>query len=189
MKKKNISKPELNPQGNLGGTPNWRIWGCPLNFFLTWWCCWLLWTIIILTTMEFVQQHSRRDVWRFQCSGLERLQVDPLGGEPSGRSHRKWSDRAGRDRSPCVPQGRNADEQLKMMGEVARYNAASPPQHRIVVSVEIEKPREKLYQLFPHADVVSHKTTKHICNTCTVMFVGDIYSTRFKKKKNPGNKS
>ncbi|XP_051932077.1 ketohexokinase isoform X1 [Hippocampus zosterae] len=61
-------------------------------------------------------------------------------------------------------EGRNADEQLKMMAEVARYNAASPPQHRIVVSVEIEKPREKLYQLFPHADVVfvSKDVARHL---------------------------
>ncbi|XP_077433736.1 ketohexokinase isoform X3 [Vanacampus margaritifer] len=51
-------------------------------------------------------------------------------------------------------EGRNADEQLKMMAAVTRHNAALPRQRRIATSVEIEKPREKLYQLFPHADVV-----------------------------------
>ncbi|XP_077384620.1 ketohexokinase isoform X6 [Festucalex cinctus] len=51
-------------------------------------------------------------------------------------------------------EGRNADEQLKMMAAVERRNAALPRQRRIVTSVEIEKPRENLYRLFPHADVV-----------------------------------
>nr|XP_057911059.1 ketohexokinase isoform X2 [Doryrhamphus excisus] len=51
-------------------------------------------------------------------------------------------------------EGRNADEQVKMIERVARYNATLPPQQRITVSVEIEKPREPLYQLFAYGDVV-----------------------------------
>ncbi|XP_054640771.1 ketohexokinase isoform X5 [Dunckerocampus dactyliophorus] len=52
-------------------------------------------------------------------------------------------------------EGRNADEQLKMIQRVARYNSTLPQQQqRITISVEIEKPREPLYQLFAHGDVV-----------------------------------
>ncbi|XP_061688894.1 ketohexokinase [Syngnathoides biaculeatus] len=51
-------------------------------------------------------------------------------------------------------EARNADEQLKMMQRVERHNAALPRQQKITVSVEIEKPREDLYGLFSHADVV-----------------------------------
>ncbi|XP_061542924.1 ketohexokinase [Phycodurus eques] len=51
-------------------------------------------------------------------------------------------------------EARDPDEQLKMMGRVARYNAALPRQQKITISVEIEKPREELYRLFSHADVV-----------------------------------
>lgn len=52
------------------------------------------------------------------------------------------------------PQGRNADEQVKMVQRVQVYNASVPPPQRITVSVEIEKAREALYQLFPRGDVV-----------------------------------
>ncbi|XP_061906510.1 ketohexokinase-like isoform X6 [Entelurus aequoreus] len=51
-------------------------------------------------------------------------------------------------------EGRNVDEQLKMIQQVARHNAALPLQQRITISVEIEKPREPLYQLFAYGDVV-----------------------------------
>ncbi|XP_076581891.1 ketohexokinase-like isoform X1 [Chaetodon auriga] len=51
-------------------------------------------------------------------------------------------------------EGRNAEEQVKMIQQVAMYNSTLPPQQRITVSVEIEKTREPLYQLFPHGDVV-----------------------------------
>lgn len=51
-------------------------------------------------------------------------------------------------------QGRNADEQVKMIQQVKQYNASVPLPQRITVSVEIEKTREPLYGLFPHADVV-----------------------------------
>ncbi|XP_037108480.1 ketohexokinase isoform X3 [Syngnathus acus] len=61
-------------------------------------------------------------------------------------------------------EGRNAEQQLKMMAAVVRHNAALPRHLRITVSVEIEKPREKLYQLFPHADVVfvSKDVARHL---------------------------
>uniref|UniRef100_A0A3P8X3Q9 Ketohexokinase n=1 Tax=Cynoglossus semilaevis TaxID=244447 RepID=A0A3P8X3Q9_CYNSE len=51
-------------------------------------------------------------------------------------------------------EGRNAEEQLKMIQRVDKYNSSLPQQQRIAVSVEIEKTREPLYQLFPHGDVV-----------------------------------
>lgn len=61
--------------------------------------------------------------------------------------HRSWI-------LPSGLQGRNADEQVKMIQQVEAYNASAPQQQRITVSVEIEKTRDPLYQLFPHADVV-----------------------------------
>ncbi|XP_037628228.1 ketohexokinase isoform X3 [Sebastes umbrosus] len=51
-------------------------------------------------------------------------------------------------------EGRNAEEQVKMIQQVVVYNSMLPQQQRITVSVEIEKTREPLYQLFPHGDVV-----------------------------------
>ncbi|XP_041817886.1 ketohexokinase isoform X1 [Chelmon rostratus] len=51
-------------------------------------------------------------------------------------------------------EGRNAEEQVKMIQQVAMYNSTLPPQQRITVSVEIEKTREPLYQLIPYGDVV-----------------------------------
>ncbi|XP_062419714.1 ketohexokinase isoform X6 [Pungitius pungitius] len=51
-------------------------------------------------------------------------------------------------------EGRNAEEQVKMIQRVVAFNATLPrQQQRITVSVEIEKTREPLYQLFPHGDV------------------------------------
>ncbi|XP_036398660.1 ketohexokinase isoform X2 [Megalops cyprinoides] len=51
-------------------------------------------------------------------------------------------------------EGRNAEEQVKMIQQVELYNSKQPEQNRITISVEIEKTREPLYQLFPHGDVV-----------------------------------
>ncbi|XP_069371285.1 ketohexokinase isoform X4 [Paralichthys olivaceus] len=51
-------------------------------------------------------------------------------------------------------EGRNAEEQVKMIERVAKYNSTLPQHQRITVSVEIEKTREPLYQLFPLGDVV-----------------------------------
>lgn len=41
-----------------------------------------------------------------------------------------------------------------MIQKVEMYNSMVPQQQRITVSVEIEKTREPLYQLFSHGDVV-----------------------------------
>lgn len=51
-------------------------------------------------------------------------------------------------------EGRNAAEQVQMIQQVALFNASLPLSDRIQVSVEIEKTREHLYQLFPLGDVV-----------------------------------
>ncbi|XP_051249809.1 ketohexokinase isoform X3 [Dicentrarchus labrax] len=51
-------------------------------------------------------------------------------------------------------EGRNAEEQVKMIQQVVMYNNTLPKQQRITISVEIEKTREPLYQLFPRGDVV-----------------------------------
>ncbi|XP_054472958.1 LOW QUALITY PROTEIN: ketohexokinase [Anoplopoma fimbria] len=60
-------------------------------------------------------------------------------------------------------EGRNAEEQVKMLQQVGTYNSTLPRQQRITVSVEIEKTREPLYQLFPHGDVmfVSKDVARH----------------------------
>ncbi|XP_061788802.1 ketohexokinase isoform X4 [Nerophis lumbriciformis] len=61
-------------------------------------------------------------------------------------------------------EGRNVDEQLKMIQQVARHNAALPLQQQITISVEIEKPREPLYELFAYGDVVfvSKDVARHL---------------------------
>ena len=51
-------------------------------------------------------------------------------------------------------QGRNAEEQVKMIEQVREYNSQQERRSQITISVEIEKTREPLYQLFPHGDVV-----------------------------------
>ncbi|KAM9717204.1 ketohexokinase isoform 3-T3 [Menidia menidia] len=51
-------------------------------------------------------------------------------------------------------EGRNADEQVKMIQQVQMFNSRLLPSQRITISVEIEKTREPLYQLFPYGDVV-----------------------------------
>ncbi|KAM8868470.1 ketohexokinase isoform 1-T1 [Synchiropus picturatus] len=51
-------------------------------------------------------------------------------------------------------EGRNAADQVKMIERVKKFNTSSAPEDRITISVEIEKSREPLYQLFPHGDVV-----------------------------------
>uniref|UniRef100_A0A3B5MH84 Carbohydrate kinase PfkB domain-containing protein n=1 Tax=Xiphophorus couchianus TaxID=32473 RepID=A0A3B5MH84_9TELE len=50
--------------------------------------------------------------------------------------------------------GRNAGEQVKMIQQVEKFNAQLPDHQRIGISVEIEKTREPLYELFPYGDVV-----------------------------------
>uniref|UniRef100_V9KHT7 Ketohexokinase n=1 Tax=Callorhinchus milii TaxID=7868 RepID=V9KHT7_CALMI len=51
-------------------------------------------------------------------------------------------------------QGRNASEQIGMIQRVVQYNATVPAECRITISVEIEKPRQDLFSLFGHGDVV-----------------------------------
>ncbi|KAM7238653.1 hypothetical protein CapIbe_010173 [Capra ibex] len=60
-------------------------------------------------------------------------------------------------------EGRNASEQVKMLQRIEQHNARQPPESKIKVSVEVEKPREELYQLFGYGDVVfvSKDVAKH----------------------------
>ncbi|XP_069461617.1 ketohexokinase isoform X1 [Ambystoma mexicanum] len=60
-------------------------------------------------------------------------------------------------------EGRNAGEQVKMIQRVDSYNKALPADQRITTSVEIEKEREDLYQLFGYGDFVfvSKDVAKH----------------------------
>ncbi|XP_053314446.1 ketohexokinase isoform X1 [Spea bombifrons] len=51
-------------------------------------------------------------------------------------------------------EGRNAEEQVKMILRVEEHNRSSPKEQQITISVEIEKEREDLYQLFPLGDLV-----------------------------------
>ncbi|XP_023422089.1 ketohexokinase isoform X1 [Cavia porcellus] len=51
-------------------------------------------------------------------------------------------------------EGRNASEQVKMLKRIEEHNAKLPPELQIRVSVEIEKPREELFQLFSYGEVV-----------------------------------
>ncbi|XP_026855647.2 ketohexokinase isoform X3 [Electrophorus electricus] len=52
-------------------------------------------------------------------------------------------------------EGRNAEEQIKMIEKVREYNSKQQrEENRITISVEIEKTREPLYQLFPCGDLV-----------------------------------
>ncbi|XP_059502514.1 ketohexokinase isoform X4 [Stegostoma tigrinum] len=51
-------------------------------------------------------------------------------------------------------EGRNVSEQVAMIQQVEQYNATVSAEQRITTSVEIEKTREEIYQLFGHGDVV-----------------------------------
>ncbi|MED6252114.1 hypothetical protein ATANTOWER_007124, partial [Ataeniobius toweri] len=51
-------------------------------------------------------------------------------------------------------EARNASEQVKMIQQVEMFNTKRPEHQRITISVEIEKTREQLYELFPYGDVV-----------------------------------
>lgn len=61
-------------------------------------------------------------------------------------------------------EGRNASEQVKMLQRIEQYNATQPLQQKVRVSVEIEKPREELFQLFGYGEVVfvSKDVAKHL---------------------------
>ncbi|KAL6044006.1 hypothetical protein STEG23_008378 [Scotinomys teguina] len=61
-------------------------------------------------------------------------------------------------------EGRNASEQVKMLQRIEQYNAKQPLPQRVRVSVEIEKPRDELFQLFCYGEVVfvSKDVAKHL---------------------------
>nr|XP_017196361.1 ketohexokinase isoform X3 [Oryctolagus cuniculus] len=61
-------------------------------------------------------------------------------------------------------EGRNASEQVKMLQRIEQHNARQPAEQRIRVSVEIEKPREELFQLFGYGEVVfvSKDVARHL---------------------------
>lgn len=48
-----------------------------------------------------------------------------------------------------------------MLQRIEQHNARQPPESKIQVSVEVEKPREELYQLFGYGDVVSVPCSTH----------------------------
>ncbi|XP_019305160.1 ketohexokinase isoform X4 [Panthera pardus] len=61
-------------------------------------------------------------------------------------------------------EGRNASEQVQMLQRIEQHNARQPPGQKIQVSVEVEKPREELFQLFGYGDVVfvSKDVARHL---------------------------
>ncbi|XP_075391798.1 ketohexokinase isoform X3 [Tenrec ecaudatus] len=61
-------------------------------------------------------------------------------------------------------EGRNASEQVKMLQRIDHHNAGQPPEQKVRVSVEVEKPREEIFQLFGYGDVVfvSKDVAKHL---------------------------
>ncbi|XP_059375959.1 ketohexokinase isoform X3 [Carassius carassius] len=74
-------------------------------------------------------------------------------------------------------EGRNADEQVKMIERVREYNSKQEEKNRISISVEIEKTREPLYQLFPLGDLVfvSKDVAQHFGFTSSAAALKGIY--------------
>lgn len=67
-----------------------------------------------------------------------------------------------------------------MIEQVGAFNSSlTPEQNRITVSVEIEKTREPLYQLFPHGDVVRPSAqatpTWGPCSLIIILFYNPVY--------------
>ncbi|XP_032366304.1 ketohexokinase isoform X5 [Etheostoma spectabile] len=75
-------------------------------------------------------------------------------------------------------EGRNAEEQVKMIQQVGIYNSTLPQPQKITVSVEIEKTREMLNQLFPHGDLVfvSKDVARHLGFLSAEAAVRGLYS-------------
>ncbi|XP_066234778.1 ketohexokinase isoform X2 [Saccopteryx leptura] len=75
-------------------------------------------------------------------------------------------------------EGRNASEQVKMLQRIEQHNAQQPPGQKIWVSVEVEKPREELFQLFGYGDVVfvSKDVAKHLGFQSSVEALRGLYS-------------
>ncbi|KAM4012349.1 ketohexokinase isoform 4-T4 [Anomaloglossus baeobatrachus] len=74
-------------------------------------------------------------------------------------------------------EGRNAEEQINMIHRVNNYNKSCPTDQRITVSVEIEKEREELYQLFQYGEVVfvSKDVARHFGFTSSAEAVVGLY--------------
>ncbi|KAL4623862.1 ketohexokinase isoform X1 [Arapaima gigas] len=79
-------------------------------------------------------------------------------------------------------EGRNVSEQVKMIQQVEKFNRTVPEEQRITISVEIEKTRDSLYQLFPYGDVVfvSKDVAAHLGFHCAADALRGLYS-RVKK--------
>ncbi|XP_060042704.1 ketohexokinase isoform X7 [Erinaceus europaeus] len=75
-------------------------------------------------------------------------------------------------------EGRNASEQVKMLQRIEQHNARQPLAQRIRVSVEVEKPREEMFQLFGYGDVVfvSKDVAKHLGFRSAVEALKGLYS-------------
>ncbi|XP_053523035.1 ketohexokinase isoform X3 [Artibeus jamaicensis] len=75
-------------------------------------------------------------------------------------------------------EGRNTSEQVKMLQRVDQHNARQPPGQKIRVSVEVEKPREELFQLFGYGDVVfvSKDVAKHLGFRSAVEALRGLYN-------------
>lgn len=68
-----------------------------------------------------------------------------------------------------------------MIQEVELYNSTLPQQQRISISVEIEKTRESLYQLFAHGDVVGvSQTSSNIKVSQSCFSMSDLLSGVFR---------
>lgn len=74
-------------------------------------------------------------------------------------------------------EGRNASEQVKMLQRIERHNATQPPGQKIQVSVEVEKPREELFQLFGYGDLVfvSKDVARHLGYRSAVEALRGLY--------------
>ncbi|XP_036190991.1 ketohexokinase isoform X2 [Myotis myotis] len=75
-------------------------------------------------------------------------------------------------------EGRNASEQVKMLQRIEQHNARQPPGQKVRVSVEVEKPREELFQLFGYGDVVfvSKDVARHLGFQSAVEALRGLYS-------------
>ncbi|MBZ3879146.1 Ketohexokinase [Sciurus carolinensis] len=78
--------------------------------------------------------------------------------------------------------GRNVSEQVKMLQRIEQHNARQPSEQKIRVSVEIEKPREELFQLFGYGEMVfvSKDVAKHLGFQSAVEALKGLYG-RVKK--------
>ncbi|XP_015201586.1 ketohexokinase isoform X2 [Lepisosteus oculatus] len=82
-------------------------------------------------------------------------------------------------------EGRNPGEQVKMIKHVEEYNSSVMAEEQITISVEIEKTREELYQLFQYGDVVfvSKDVARHFGYNSAAEALRGFYS-QVKKGRN-----